>query len=150
MRFIFAIGVIVAGLSGVAFAQQQQEAADPAVEEGRYAVERSDDGSVLRVDKTTGQTSQCKREAGNWTCKAATEERSALEEEIGRLATENDRLRERVASLEKSSGTSGDRPTLELPSKEDVGKVMDFFSEMANRTYEFFDNLQRDFNKQSG
>jgi hypothetical protein len=84
-------------------AQTQAQTPPPATEGGRYTFHRIGEGFV-RLDSTTGQVAQCSSSATGWSCKAAPDERLALESEIARLQREN-------ASLKKSMLAKG----LDLP-----------------------------------
>lgn len=86
-------GLAIAGLliaSSAAGAQDRPDSAN-----GRFAFHASaSDGSVLRLDRTTGQVSSCAKQASGWACYAIADERAALDAEIGRLQAENARLKE--------------------------------------------------------
>jgi hypothetical protein len=84
-------------------AQTQAQTPPPATEGGRYAFHRVGEGFV-RLDSVTGQVAQCSASVTGWSCKAAPDERLALESEIARLQREN-------ASLKKSMLAKG----LDLP-----------------------------------
>src|SRR5689334_3454758 len=64
---------------------------------GRYKFSQAPDGSVLRLDTRTGGVSNCaKRETSGWACYTVPDERDALDAEIGRLQTENARLKDEL------------------------------------------------------
>lgn len=73
-----------------AFAQ-----AAPDTENGRYSMSQVGDG-FLRLDTRTGAVSSCTNKGG-WACRAVPDERSALDTEIGRLQSENQKLKDQLA-----------------------------------------------------
>ena len=75
----------------------------PAAESARFSFHRVGDAFV-RLDSATGQVAQCAAQGTTgWTCAAAPEDRSALENEIARLQREN-------ASLKKTLLARGEGP----------------------------------------
>jgi hypothetical protein len=102
-------GLALAAPQGVLAQSQAQDPAQtqaqtpPATEGSRYAFHRIGEGFV-RLDAVTGQVAQCSAGPTGWTCKAAPDDRLALESEIARLQREN-------ASLKKSMLAKG----LDLP-----------------------------------
>lgn len=128
-------------------------------EPGRFEMNETDDG-FLRLDTKTGTVSVCHRKATEWVCESVADERAALEGEIERLSEENAGLRERVAALERGTGEAA-RPRekdgagsetleLELPSKQDMDKVMSFFEDAMRRLKDMVDNLKQEESKKDG
>lgn len=138
----------------------------PDTEGGRFILRRVDDG-LMRVDRSTGTTSFCRKRDAGWTCQLVADDREALEGEIARLSRENSelaieigRLRERIAVLEArqdgeretmpavppsgeepkagGEGESGER-TLRLPSDQEIDQVMKTFESMMRR---FLDSMK--------
>ncbi|ARP98604.1 hypothetical protein [Pseudorhodoplanes sinuspersici] len=64
----------------------------PDTDNGRYTLNRTDDG-YLRLDQQTGHVSVCTRRELGWACHPVPDERSALEEEIARLQKANAALK---------------------------------------------------------
>src|ERR1700759_4480862 len=79
----------------------------PDTENGRYTLQPSGD-AMLRLDTRTGTVSNCSNSGAGWACYAVPDERAALDAEIGRLQTENDRLKAQLASREPAPGKIDD------------------------------------------
>src|ERR1700675_197866 len=91
------LAVLAVCLGGAAGAVAQ---AAPDTENGRYALSPVADG-VLRLDTRTGAVSTCNNTGGTgWACYAVPDERTALDQEIGRLQTDNEKLRAQLAARE--------------------------------------------------
>lgn len=115
-------------------------------ERGRYVLEPVEDG-VIRLDTESGTVSHCRTRTGNWRCESLADERKALDDEIGRLAEENERLKQRVAELEAE--LMDERPggsSLRLPSEEDLDRVVGFFEKLMRRLMD----MARDLNEDPG
>jgi hypothetical protein len=115
--------VIMAGMLSVATVSGAEVA-------GRYVLERVEQG-FLRLDSETGAMTLCSAKAGMWECQAIRDQGLDLTAEIGRLKAENDRLKARVAELEKVGGT------IKLPSDQEVDRMMDIFGKMFDRFLDF-------------
>lgn len=105
-------------LAGAAFAEGPAASVD-ASENGRYSMTPTD-GGFLRLDTRTGAVSLCKVENGSSFCRAATEERKALESEIDRLVKQNE-------ALKQQSGGYG------LPSRQDFDRALDYAEQFMRR-----------------
>ncbi|MGE3872367.1 MAG: hypothetical protein AB7F74_05355 [Parvibaculaceae bacterium] len=97
---------------------------------GRYVLEKIEEG-FLRLDSETGAMALCTAKAGVWECQAIKDQGLDLTAEIGRLKAENDRLKARVAELEKGGGAT------KLPSDQEVDRMMDIFGKMFDRFLDF-------------
>jgi hypothetical protein len=97
---------------------------------GRYALEKVEQG-FLRLDSETGAMALCSAKAGVWECAAVTDRGLDLTGELGRLKAENDRLKARVAELEKTGLST------KLPSDQEVDRMMDIFGKMFERFLDF-------------
>ncbi|MGI9415279.1 MAG: hypothetical protein ACR2PM_16505 [Hyphomicrobiales bacterium] len=106
----------------------------------RYAMKDVEDG-ILRLDTYTGTVSYCRRKADAWVCESAVDDRTALSEEMTRLEDENASLKKRIAELEKPSGTD-QQNSLQLPSDEELDKVMGFLERLMRRFYAFTRSLR--------
>ncbi len=69
--------------------------AAPDTENGRYTLSPVTDG-FLRLNTRNGEVSICTNKSG-WTCRLVPDERAALDTEIGRLQSDNKRLRDQLA-----------------------------------------------------
>ena len=121
-------------------------AAQTVVREGRYAIVPVEDG-FLRLDTRTGAVSRCTGKIGRLTCRILPDERLAYEAEIGRLEDRIDELEVRVADMEKNrtfgslDAPDGDG---ELPSEEEIDKVMTLAEKIMRRFFGFVKELKRD------
>ena len=135
----------------------------PDTENGRYALQPSGDG-VIRLDTRTGALSNCANSPSGWTCYMAPDERKAMDEEIGRLQAENEKLKARLASanagktddaLPKSNkqdapkAAEGDRPAerkieIPLPSDADMDRVISFLERAWQRLVDMANRMQKD------
>ncbi len=133
---------------------------------GRYKFSQVPDGSVLRLDSRTGSVSNCaRRDPSGWACYTVPDEREALDAEIGRLQADNARLKDELAkravadagaksdtgapkgNLENNSkadtGKDG-RFELQLPSDQDVDRVVGFLERAWRRLVEAANRMQHD------
>ncbi len=128
-------------------------AAEPDSENGRYSFTPSGDGMV-RLDTRTGTVSNCSNSAAGWACYAVPDERKALDEEIGRLQAENDKLKAQLAAREPGKGADkqaapdvadGQRKIeIPLPSDQDMDRVMSFLQRAWKRLVEMANQVQKD------
>jgi hypothetical protein len=88
-----AIMLAIIGCSGGALAQSM-----PDTENGRYALSPAADG-IIRLDTRSGAVSTCNDKGSGWACYAVPDERAAFDAEIGRLQTDNDRLKKQAETL---------------------------------------------------
>ena len=135
--------------------------ATPDTENGRYTLQPSGDG-VLRLDTRTGAVSNCNNSSAGWSCSLVPDERKAMDEEIGRLQAENEKLREQLASREPAAGKAdealpksdkqaapktadGDRKIeIPLPSDQDVDRVMSFLERAWRKLIDMANRVQKD------
>jgi len=133
------VPVLMLALAGPAAAQS-------VVREGRYAIVPVEDG-YLRLDTGTGAVSRCTGKIDRLTCRILPDERLAYEAEIGRLEDRIDELEGRMALLENKRPFAS-RETLEgegeLPSDEDLDKVMTMAEKVMRRFFGFVKELKRD------
>jgi hypothetical protein len=145
--------VIIAGclagvISGPAFAQPPEQA-----EDSRYIFNRVEDG-FLRLDIRTGQVSLCSRKPVGWACEVVPDERAALENEIGRLQTENGALKKELVArgLALPGGKAETPPSaakpkdgeLRLPSDAEMDRVFSFLEKMWRRFLDVIAQWQKD------
>jgi hypothetical protein len=100
------IGKISAGLAAIALLAAIDAAraqTPPADENGRYTLSATDNG-YLRLDTRTGAVSICTPKGG-WTCRVVPDERAALDQEIGRLQGDIDKLKTQLASRQDREET---------------------------------------------
>jgi hypothetical protein len=156
--FVAALMVCVAGF-GLAMAQTL-----PDIENGRYALSPVADG-VIRLDTRTGAVSTCNNSGAGWACYAVPDERAALDEEIGRLQSDNEKLKAQLAAREPTVTGKIDEPLpktdslkpatpkadterkieIPLPSDRDMDRVMSFLEQAWRRLIEMAQRVQKDF-----
>ncbi len=124
--------ILAMTLSAPAFAQAAASP-DP-TENGRYSMTPAD-GGFLRLDTRTGAVSLCKVENGAAFCRAATEERAALQGEIDRLVTQNETLKK------QQTGSSS------LPSRQDFDRALDYAEQFMRRMMRIMRDEEPDKNK---
>ncbi|ODT08927.1 MAG: hypothetical protein ABS58_00165 [Mesorhizobium sp. SCN 65-20] len=111
-----------------------------AAETQRFQMEKTDNGYV-RMDTQTGEMSICEERSGQLVCKLAADERSALQDEIGRLQTELKAIEERVVKLE---GSLTAKLESTLPTEEEFEKTMGYME----RFFRSFMGIVKDFEKE--
>jgi hypothetical protein len=128
----------------------------PDSENGRYALSPVTDG-VIRLDTRTGTVSTCNNTGTGWACYAVPDERAAFDAEIGRLQTDNERLKAQLAAREPAASgktdealpksdslkkadpkvADGERKIeIPLPSDQDMDRVMSFLERAWRRLIE--------------
>ena len=132
-------------------------------ENGRFALSPIPDG-VIRLDTRTGDVSTCSNSGTGWACYAVPDERAALDAEIGRLQSENDKLKaELMAAREPTVTGKIDEPLpktdslkpepkveserkieIPLPSDRDMDRVMSFLEQAWRRLVDVANRMQKD------
>jgi hypothetical protein len=131
----------------------------PDNENGRYALSQAADG-VVRLDTRTGAVSTCNNPGSGWACYVVPDERKAMDEEIGRLQTENEKLKAQLASREPAKidealpksdrqaapkAAEGERKIeIPLPSDQDVDRVMSFLERAWRKLIDMANRVQKD------
>jgi hypothetical protein len=160
-KFFFSIAVVFvyAGAIGTAVAQTM-----PDSENGRYALSPIADGAI-RLDTRTGAVSTCTNTGTGWACYAVPDERAALDQEIGRLQADNEKLKAELAAREPTVTGKIDEPLpktdqlkkpepkiaeserkieIPLPSNRDMDRVMSFLEQAWRRLVEMANRMQKD------
>lgn len=106
----------------------------------RYQMEKTDKGYV-RMDTQTGEMSICEERDSQLVCKLAADERSALQDELGRLQTELKTLDQRVVKLENSLSQKLES---KLPTDEEFEKSLGYME----RFFRSFMGVVKDFEKE--
>ena len=124
----------------------------PESENGRYSFNRVEDG-YLRLDQRNGQVSLCSRRSVGWACNPLPDERSALEDEIGRLQTDNVALKKELLSRGLSlPGAMKPEPPVakapdggtKQPDLAEIDRAMAMAEKVWKRLVEMISRLQRD------
>jgi hypothetical protein len=145
IHLVVALGAFLGGIGMVA-----AETA-PDSENGRYTFSQSADG-MIRLDTRTGTVSHCRDSAAGWACYAVPDELKALDEEIGRLQAENEKLKAQLASAGKpqdsqtgpGSAEKERKIEIPLPSDQDVDRVMSMLQRAWKRLVEMANQVQKD------
>jgi hypothetical protein len=136
----------------------------PDIENGRYSLAPVADG-VIRLDTRTGAVSTCNNSGAGWACYAVPDERAALDAEIGRLQSDNEKLKAQLAAREPTVTGKIDEPLpktdslkpatpkadaerkieIPLPSDRDMDRVMSFLEQAWRRLIEMANRMQKDF-----
>lgn len=111
-----------------------------AAEGQRYQMEKTDKGYV-RMDTQTGEMSICEERDSQLVCKLAADERSALQDELGRLQTELKTLDQRVVKLENSLSQKLES---KLPTDEEFEKSLGYME----RFFRSFMGVVKDIEKE--
>jgi hypothetical protein len=147
VRTIF---VIIALFSMPAYAQT----ATPDSENGRFTFNHIQD-ALVRLDTRTGQVSLCTKRPAGWACEAVPDERTALENEIARLQSENAGLKKEMiargvpipGATKGDSSASKPQVELKLPNDADLDRIMTFMEKIWRRLIEMVQGVQRDLDK---
>ena len=146
---------VVVALSALCFAGSPVRAeAAPDSENGRYTFSPTADG-VMRLDTKTGAVSNCSNSAAGWACYAVPDERKALDDEIGRLQAENEKLKAQLAMRDPAASAKGDdKPAapnenqrkieIPLPSDQDMDRVVSFLQRAWKRLVDMANQMQKD------
>jgi hypothetical protein len=162
LRAVVVAAIMLSAFAGTAplAAQDQPPSpmAEPGPDDGRFSFHRVQDNFV-RLDGRTGQVSVCGREATGWACRAVPDERTALEEAIGRLQSQNATLKRELLAkglpLPEGMRPDGAAPSgdaaagkppgeMKLPSDAEVDRMIGFMGRVWKRLVEMMADFQRD------
>lgn len=106
-------------------------------QEGRYVMQRADDGFV-RLDTQTGEMSLCRKQDEQFVCRMSADDRRALEAEISlledriaRLEADNPDRRDDLATEDEIDRTMG---IMENMMRRFMGVIEEFESELREET----------------
>jgi hypothetical protein len=141
------LAVVLAALPFAASAQNDA----PDSENGRYSFNRVEDG-YLRLDQRTGQVSLCARRNMGWSCHPVPDERTALEEEIGRLQRDNAALKKEMLARGitppggalSQTPAAPDKPAAKMPSEADLDRAVAVMERLWKRLVEMVQRWQRE------
>jgi hypothetical protein len=119
--------LLLALLAGAARAEEPTPAPD---QPGRFAMTPTQDG-FLRLDKETGAVAHCTVANGLSVCRAAADERAALEAEIARLSRENAELKAKLAGAVAT-------PQKPLPGEQELERALSFTEKLVRRMMKLF------------
>ncbi|WP_375571749.1 hypothetical protein ABWH92_02220 [Ahrensia marina] len=130
-----------------------QQANSP-IDGDQYHIVELEEG-VLRIDRQTGDISECNETQNGWVCRLTADDRLAYEAEINRLDAEVDRLEEELAIARDALGYDGRdlslvpdpdsvRERLDLPTDEELDAVMDTAEEVMRRFFGMVEDLRND------
>lgn len=111
-------------------------------EPGRYTLKTIENGFV-RLDTKTGAVSTCRKQDGNIICRAAADDRAALQNEIDRLQTANDDLRTKLAKRDEAVAQKKPaKPKADLPDDAELDRIMSFFEKLMERFFKFAQTMR--------
>ena len=158
---VFAFAVVAFGLSSPGRAMERPA---PETENGRYTLSPVPDG-VIRLDTRTGEVSNCSNDGNGWACTLVPDERAAYDAEIGRLQSENEKLKQQLAesggtvsgktdealpksdSLKKAEPKAAESPNkieIPLPSDQDMNRMMSVLQQAWRRLVDMVNRMQGD------
>ena len=145
---------VIAAIATMFVGPATQAQTGPDTEDSRYTFHRAD-GSYLRLDGRTGQVSTCTRRPAGWQCQAAPDERAALEAEIARLQADNGSLKKELLSrnlplpggVKPEPLTRGEEPRVQLPSDDEINRIMAVMEKIWKRMVEMIVTTQKDIMK---
>jgi hypothetical protein len=158
MRAIAAVLLLGLAAGAPALAQGAPES-----DNGRFTFKEVPDG-ILRLDGRTGHVSLCSK-VSEWACRSLADDRTALENEIGRLLDDNAGLRKQLAarppmpqetvppSLAVPAPVKPPLPPkqgereLNLPSDAELNKMMAFLEKMWRRLLDMAQRTQRELDQ---
>jgi hypothetical protein len=111
-----------------------------AAEDDRYVLEKSGDGFV-RMDRQTGEMSNCTVDGNALVCKLAADERTAYQDEIDRLQLSLDTLDQRVVKLENSLTNKLESS---LPTEEEFNKTLSYMERFMKSFMDLTKDLDKD------
>ena len=94
----------------------------------RFSLEKTADGYV-RLEKSTGEMSICKEQAGQLVCRLAVDDRAALADQVSSMDRRLTAIEGRLGNLEKSGG----RPIEDMPTDEEFEKTMGYMERFFRR-----------------
>src|SRR5215831_15112393 len=138
----------------------------PESDNGRFTFKDVPDG-ILRLDGRTGHVSLCSK-VSEWACRSLADDRTALENEIGRLLDENATLRKQLEEARRAPvppetvPPAAAKPTppaaapapkqgereLNLPSDADLNRMMAFLEKMWRRLLDMAQRSQRELEQE--
>ena len=114
-------------------------------EPGRYAMTPAGDG-FLRLDTATGAVSICRQKLDAWTCEGVAEDALALKQEVDRLTSENQELKDKLAKAEAREAQAGPLPA--NPSTQFPALALDEMTDFINKMIRRLQDLVRDLKQQ--
>lgn len=137
----------------LSFSQAQAQIVTEPLADDKYHVVQIADG-VLRIDRQSGEVTECRDDGNGWICRLSADDRQAYEAEINRLDLEISRLEGEVSRLEGtldaqpnpdiSESTPSVRERLDLPTDEELDAVMDTAEEAMRRFFGIVQGLRED------
>lgn len=158
---VLAAAIMLCGVSSAGYGAERSAAE---TENGRYTLSTVPDG-VIRLDTRTGEVSNCSNNGNGWACTLVPDERAAYDAEIGRLQSENEKLKQQLAdsggtvsgktddalpksdSLKKAEPKAAESPNkieIPLPSDQDMNRMMSFLQQAWRRLVDMANRMQGD------
>ena len=146
-RIVFAASALL-----LSFLPASAQNGAPDSEGGRYSFTRVEDG-YLRLDQQNGQVSLCTRRNIGWACHPVPDERTALEEEIGRLQKDNAAMKKEMLAQgillpgmkqPPAKPEANADSTLKVPSEAELDKAMAVMEKIWRRLVEMVQRVQKE------
>jgi hypothetical protein len=102
---------------------------------GRFQLEKAGDG-FIRLDRETGQVSLCTSHAGTWSCNNVAESAPPADAALPQS------IDDRLTAIEQRLSALEERPSVSLPSDQDVNRALDIFGRFMDRFKDFARDLQ--------
>jgi hypothetical protein len=129
------------------------EGENPDSEHGRYMFNKVAEG-FLRLDTQTGQVSVCGQRAVGFACQVVPDDRTVLENEIGRLRTENAALKKDMlahglalpgagGAAPESAGAHDNDITIRLPDNSEIDRMVSYAGQLWHRFVEAIARAQK-------
>ena len=110
---------------------------------GRFVLKKVEDG-FLRLDTGTGAVSHCAPKSGQWVCTSLADDVAALQRQVENLKRDNARLRKKLDRLQADARGDGAKPARpNLPSDEELDRMLGFFERLLDRFMKFARRLNR-------
>jgi hypothetical protein len=102
---------------------------------GRFQLEKAGEG-FIRLDRETGQVSLCTSTGGTWSCNYVAESDPPVDAALPQS------VEDRLTAIEQRLGALEERPSVSLPSDQDVNRALDIFGRFMDRFKDFARDMQ--------
>jgi hypothetical protein len=155
MRLLFTAIICSATLS--VLPARAQVITEPLVDDQYHIVQIAD--GVLRIDRQSGEITECRDDGNGWVCRLSADDRQAYEAEINRLDLEISRLEGQVSRLQGTLNALRDpdssdtetsvRERMDLPTEDELDAVMDTAEEAMRRFFGIVQDLRDEMENDS-
>jgi hypothetical protein len=139
---------VIALLAGLFLATTAFGQTAPEAENGRFVLKQVGN-DMLRLDTRSGRISLCNKGSSGWSCTMVPDERTALESEIARLQNELIAARKRLAEAGDKPPVTAKRETLNIPSDDELDRVMSFMEKMWRRLIDMVQRTHKEIERRT-